>query len=394
MNLETILFVGPLIASGLLTLLLAGLMLKKERSQNTLWFSILMIVVSIWSLSYALEIVLLDEGLTLFFYKIKYVGITATPLAWFFFSISYTKKEFMITKKIILIASIIPVLTISMLFSNSLHHLFWSEISFIGNTHLLMVFGKSAIFFLIHTFYSYLLIVLGTGLFITTLFQTKDIFTKQNLAVLLAVLFPIIGNIVVVFNLITFPYGYDITPLLFMISGVVFCFAIIYFKFLELLPAARDEIFDNFTQGIFVLNKNMLFVDWNNAADSLLKQGYFSTSFEHIVGSPIDILFEKIFPNGVLNEVGIDSSTVEMQGKMGKKWFEVSMNPLSDKRNNLKGHVISFDDVTKQIQTEEKLIEKITELERFKQVTIDRELKMIELKKRIEQLEKTKEEMN
>lgn len=387
MNLEVVLLVGPLIASGLLTLLLAAVVLKKQRSQSTLWFSILMIVISVWSLCYALEIVLLDENLTLFFAKFEYVGIAFTPLAWVFFSMSYTKKGFVITKKIILLASIIPVLTISMLFSNSLHYLFWSEISFLRSDHILMVFGESEIFFWVHTIYSYLLIVLGTVLIIIALFRTKDIFAKHNLAVLIGVLTPTLGNVVVVFELISIPYGYDITPLLIMISGVLFYFAIVYYRFLELIPAARDEIFNHFAQGIFVINKDMIIIDKNTAADSMLEQGYFSTPVKDIIGSSIDTLFGKIFPNGILNEVGINSSTVEMHSSMREKWFEVSMKPLFDKRNNVEGHLVSLEDVTDQVQAENKLLEKIDELKRFQQVTIDREMKMIELKKQIEHLE-------
>ena len=44
-------------------------------------------------------------------------------------------------------------------------------------------------------------------------------------------------------------------------------------------------------------------------------------------------------------------------------------------------------DVTEQKKAEKNLKEKIEELERYKKVTVDRELKMIELKKKIEELE-------
>lgn len=39
-------------------------------------------------------------------------------------------------------------------------------------------------------------------------------------------------------------------------------------------------------------------------------------------------------------------------------------------------------DIVKMLRSEEKLKEKIEELERYKKVTVDRELKMIELKKK------------
>jgi len=48
-------------------------------------------------------------------------------------------------------------------------------------------------------------------------------------------------------------------------------------------------------------------------------------------------------------------------------------------------------DITDQKKAKKELHEKIDVLERYKQVTVDRELKMIELKKEIEKLKKDKE---
>lgn len=387
MNLEIFLFVGPLIASGFLTLFLAALVLRKERSSSTHWFTILMIAVSTWSLLYACEIVFLDEGFTLFFAKLKYIGIVSTPLAWFFFSVSYTKKGFIIPKKIVFVTLLMPLLTTVMLFSNTIHHLFWSEISFIGNNQFLILSAKSGIFFWGHALYLYILVILGSGFFIIELFRKKDVFTKQNLAVLIGVLSPFFGNIIVVFDLIDIAYGYDITPLLIMISGVLFYFSITYYRFLDLMPVAKDEIFNHFSEAIFVVNKDMRIVDSNIAACRLLKQGYVPASSENLIGSSIDSLFVKIFPNGLCNGVGIKSSTLQLQSNGEKKWFDVSMKPLFDTQNNCEGHLVFLEDVTSKVQAEDELRQKIDELQRFKQVTIDRELKMIELKKKMIELE-------
>jgi len=393
MNVGVILFAGPLFAASILSLILMIFISKKNKSQSLVWFSILLSSITLWSLCYAFEIVFLDQGLTLLFAKLKYIGIVITPASWFLFSVLYTQKKRSIPKKTIGLILAIPTLSIIMLFSNPLHQLFWNEILFIGNNQISIVSAKTNIFFWIHTVYSYGLIFIGTVLFLTNMFGEKDIFTKQNLVLLFGVSVPFIGNIIIVFDLIRFPFGYDITPLLFMVTAISFFFSIIYYKFLELIPAARDEIFDHFTQAIFVLNKKMIIVDQNDAAESLLRQGYLSTTEKQVKGCVINSLFNQIFPHGVVNEVEINSSIVQMHSDTADKWFEISMNPLMDKRNKIEGHLLTLSDVTDQILAERKLREKIDELEQFKKVTIDRELKMVELKKQIRQYQ-SKMEMN
>lgn len=388
MDVELLLLVAPLIIASFLSLASIIFVLKKKRSPVSFWFSMLMAMIIVWSVSYALELVFLDETLTLFFAKLKYVGIVFTPVTWLFFSISYTKKRFSITKKMITGLFIIPIISLMTLFTNPLHYLFWRTISFEGSNTISIASGNANLFFWIHTIYSYFLIVFGTVLILLLLFRTKDIFTKQNVTLLIGVLTPFIGNIFSVFELARMPYGYDITPFLFVLSGVAFSIAIVYFRFIELIPAAREEIFEHVNQGIFVLNESMKIVDKNMTTDELLKQGFLSASDNNIIGNSIDTIFQNIFPDGIQQAAGIQKRTIQLSSDSDNRWFEISMNPLFDKHNNLEGHLVALDDISIQQRTEKKLKEKIDELKQFKRVTVDRELRMVELKKQIEKLQK------
>ncbi len=388
MNFELLLFVGPLVAASILSLITAIYVLKKDCTPSSTWFSILMIMITIWTTCYALELVFFNQNLVLLFAKLKYIGIVYTPVAWLFFSLSYTQNQLTISKKTIVALLILPTFLLITLFTNPFHHLFWKSISIAGSSTISIANGSSNVFFWIHTIYSYSLIVLGTAFILMMLFRTKEIFTKQNMSLLFGVLAPFIGNIFIVFNFIRTPYGYDITPLLFVISGVAFSTSILFFKFLELIPTAREEVFEYVPQAIFVLNKNMLIVDTNKSAENLVKHGFFPVNNERIIGTSIDSLFKNIFPNGVLEDIGFQKKLIQMKSNEDRICFEIALNPLFDEHNSLEGHLITIDDVTHQKKIEEKLKEKISELEQFKEVTVDRELKMVELKKEISQLKK------
>ncbi|MBS3749830.1 MAG: hypothetical protein KGY67_09085, partial [Candidatus Thermoplasmatota archaeon] len=215
-----LLLVSPLIVASIFSIVSAGFILKKDRSKVSFWFAALMATIALWSFSYALELSFVNEGLTLFFAKLKYVGIVFSPVAWLFFSLSYTKKSFFVTKKSIIGLSIIPLISLSIIFTNSIHHLFWATVTFNGTEGISLVSGTSNVFFWVHTIYSYVLILIGMAYILSMLFRTKDIFTKQNMSLLVGVLTPFIGNIFIVFDIIRLPYGYDLTPFLFVLSGI------------------------------------------------------------------------------------------------------------------------------------------------------------------------------
>lgn len=392
MNIDFLFLVVPLIFGSVICIITAIVVVKKQPSQVSNWFAILMIMTTIWSIFYALELVLLDKMWTVLFANLKYIGVIFTPVAWLFFTFSYTKKHFIITKKSIIGISIPPIISLSMLFTNPFHHLFWSDISFYGSNSISIAHGSSNIFFWIHTIYSYSLIVLGMISILLLLPRSKDIFTKQNMSLLIGVLIPFLGNILIVFNFISLPYNYDLTPFLFGLSGLSFSISIIYFKFLELIPTAREEIFDHVPQAIFVVNKNLIIIDKNKGVDSLLAQGFLTKVDGKLIGASIDSVFKPVISNEFLHQLGIHDRTVQFQKEGHTRWYDISINPLINDINLLEGHLIILDDVTVQYQTERELKEKIEELERFKRVTIDRELKMIELKKRIVILEGNKKD--
>lgn len=68
------------------------------------------------------------------------------------------------------------------------------------------------------------------------------------------------------------------------------------------------------------------------------------------------------------------------------KWLSVNAAPLFDDTGQLIGAIASFRDITGVKRTEQALKERAAELERFNSLMVDRELRMVELKKEINRL--------
>lgn len=71
-----------------------------------------------------------------------------------------------------------------------------------------------------------------------------------------------------------------------------------------------------------------------------------------------------------------------------KKWIIFSANPILDDSGNVIGAVETIQDITN-LKNQEDIIKKYGEMEKMNELMVGRELKMIELKKEIDDLKKT-----
>jgi PAS domain-containing protein len=105
--------------------------------------------------------------------------------------------------------------------------------------------------------------------------------------------------------------------------------------------------------------------------------------------------FKKVFEEGkaveweIQFDIGFASTSQKICVAEKKKvWYHTWAYPIFDKNNNLSNVIVQHLDITDRKETEEKLLEKFKELEQMNKHMIDREIKMIELKERIKELEK------
>ena len=77
----------------------------------------------------------------------------------------------------------------------------------------------------------------------------------------------------------------------------------------------------------------------------------------------------------------------ETIGKGTERWVQAHVYPVKDEDGNIRSVVLMHDDITKNKSAEEEIKKRIKELERFYEMSVGRELKMKELKKRLAKLE-------
>ena len=152
-------------------------------------------------------------------------------------------------------------------------------------------------------------------------------------------------------------------------------------------------IFENATMGIFRTTPEGKVLTINPSTAEIL--GYDSTSAQEVIET-MDNLAEQVYDDPadrqmilqLLREKGQAIVEVPFRRKDGSKIIvKLNIWMVQDENGNLRFIEGFIEDITERKKAETAIREKIEELERWYRLTVDREVKMTQLKSRIEELE-------
>lgn len=240
-----------------------------------------------WCVGYTFEIFATDEATMIFWNYVQYIGILTLPPFLLLFILVFT-RQYEISKKPLLVLLFFPSL-VHFLFvlTNEFHHLFYASVdinpwSVISGSSLALEYTY---LFYSNVVYSYILIVIGFFLLIQQYTRAASsegniLYQKQLLIMIIAMIPPLSGNIICVFNLIEPIEFLDLTPILFVVCYILFAYAIFEISFLNILPIARQRVVEEILDAFVVIDQDWRLVDLNSAAHNiLLPELSFSTMY-------------------------------------------------------------------------------------------------------------------
>src|SRR2546429_8441557 len=116
----------PLILAGLAALALSVYAMRHQDLRGAGLFTLFCLAAVEWSFTYALEVVNVDLPGKIFWSKIEYLSIAFGPLLWLAFVLRYTRRDKWLNRRVWIPISVIPIITVVLVFTNELHGLIWS----------------------------------------------------------------------------------------------------------------------------------------------------------------------------------------------------------------------------------------------------------------------------
>jgi PAS domain S-box-containing protein len=344
-----------------------------------MYFILLIASTLIWCAGYTIQISITDFDLQLILVYIQYLGIVSLTPFFLLFILAFTSRDEVTTNPLLSLIFLPPLLHYLFLITNfSLgHHLFYDSVVQVTSTpfnSLDITYGPA---FYSHTIYSYLLVLLGVYFIAKTyVLESKAnvLYRKQLSVLLISVIFPLIGNIIRVFKIIEPIAFLDLTPMFFIICYVLFAYALYEIGLLDIVPIARQRVFEEISDGLIVMDQNRRLVDLNRAAQQIL---FSTTDISKVFRrNVLDVLKEqsqqKITQKMIeeahagLDKIENDNEAfysaelefLQPQQKIQRIYYHLLVTPLKQKNNKLIGFVGILSDITARKEAERSLMER------------------------------------
>ena len=316
-----------------------------KRSQLVRAFELTMVCMMLWCIGLMVQILVINyisPDLAVYVDYFIYIPIVLTPVALFFVSYVFTKKEIHF-KKWFLLLFVIPTITMIVLWTNDFHHLFYEHYSV--NTAE-TTFGS---YFYIHSIYTYALFAVDIIMLLRASVKQSSMLSKQSLLIILGSLIPIVVNVLCMTVIDSNIY---ITPISFIVTILFFGIAILRYNFLNVAPIALKKVVDQMSDLYLVLNQDCIVSDCNKPFEKVFK-----VTKNSLIGKS---LFDLDFPKNIIAQKGTLKSCISSAQKDEKvyklqvalkdteKHYNVEISGIYEDGNCI-GILILFKDITQHL---------------------------------------------
>lgn len=336
-------YLVPLFLAAVLSVGVFVYVLPRRRAPGAMALALIAAVIPFWAAGYALEIAAVSLADKMFWGKVQYVGIVFVPYFWALFAWTYTHETQIRNWTPAIAGLVVPVTTLVLAFTTERHGLIWGPgvgIERIGALSVLAI-PERGVWFWVHFVFSYTLLVGGIGRILWALPRMKGLYRQQGVVLALAVLVPLVANVLFFIPQVNPIPGLDLTPFAFGLTVVALAWAIFGYRLTDVAPIARDLVLESLADGVIVLDARTRIVDINPAAAAML-----GLPIAFALGKPIaDALAP--FPHVMARfaEMVEGSDVVAIGEGETLRYYDVRITPLIDRQGNRIGRLVLVRDI-------------------------------------------------
>lgn len=336
-----IVFRSVLLSAAIINVILAFLSWRRRSSNGALAYCGLMLVTAFYAGGYAFELGGSSMSAMLFWLRVEYIGIPFIPLFWLLMTLQYAEKEKYAPPYLLFIMLGISFTTLVLNYTNEFHHLYYKELSINTEGPFPILEVTPGLWYYVQTIYINLSLAAGNILLLRALIYLPVSFRKQSAVIILVSLLPWVAYTLYFFDII--PWGLDATPLAFTPVGLVSLWGLFRFQMFDLVPVAREHIFESMEDGVIVLDNSMRIVDFNRSAATTfnLSPKSLGISGNHVF-SAHDPLKNQLW--GKLEQTVFNIIAGEEEHH-----YDSRLHPVLDRRQRQVGHTLIVHDITQHV---------------------------------------------
>jgi PAS domain S-box-containing protein len=270
-----------------------------------------------------------------------------TPVMWLTFAIQYAGRGKWLSRRNLTFLSLIPLLTIALVWTNGLHGLVWRQ-SMAPPTEL-SHFGP---WFWVYMLFTYGLMAASVCLLIMVFNATPHFYSAQAVILLVGSITPLTWKSLTLFGAIPTSLP-DLTPYLLILSSAVLFYGLLRHRLLDIVPLGREVFIRDVADAVIVTDIYHRVVDMNPAAERMSTQ-----SAANVIGRSIASLFPA-WPE-LLNwhqARGEGAKQLSLIDPGSGRYFDAHQSTITGRNGNVIGYLIVLLDTTERRTAENTLRE-------------------------------------
>ena len=314
---------------------------KCQESQVRTAFIFLLSVMILWSIGTLLELDFrLATGVTYMqFINICYIGICLLPVVILYLGKVILHSYWRI-RPVHAAFLFIPLMSIAIVFTDPLHHLFFVNFSLYSSD---AVYG---VYYYFHSIYSYGCIAAGIILMFNASIRNFGLFSKQSLLVVAGIVVTAIPNVLYSFGVAGLPFS--VSAAAFALSILCFAIAFLKFRFITALPITLRQVVDLISDGYLVVDRQQCVLTYNQAFTKL-----FPDSADISPGTDLRTFVKQCFvdiPYDRFSELQAQAvaqrETISTEANLSEDiCVSVEITPVMQRQMHI-GSIILFKDIT------------------------------------------------
>jgi len=326
----------PNFLGGLGMWLVAALAWPHRHSRGGVWFLVFALAAGLWAVCEGLSFVGLPPDIVLLAWKFQYLGNTVAPVGMVAFSLVYLGFGHWLTPRRLLLAGALPALTAVAAWTNEAHHLIWVRTWVDTSTPFPTLANQHGPLVWLYFAFANVLMCAG-GLFLFYARQDLPPFQRRQVRSLaLGSLVPLLASALYVARLSPWP-NMDLAASVLCVSGFVFAHCFLRERLFALVPVARDEIYQSLHDPVFVVDRQGMLADCNQAGRELLGAQCLGQAWEVLV------------PGIALQARDHAGHPVEHPGPTpasAHRYYDIQVSILRERGGEPLGHILVWRDVS------------------------------------------------
>jgi PAS domain S-box-containing protein len=324
----------------------------RSRAPGARALALLLLVCALNSGAFGLEFTTGSLSAKIALEKLLVASAAAIPALWLVFALQYTARGRYVTRNVVALLSVVPLLSFVLAVSNGAHLLYWRAISLApGDVYLAakLVFAPA---YWLQVVYANALLAAGTVLLLQLFWRAWNLYRGQAVALLAALSIPWIAESLYLAGLSPV-HGIDLVSVAFCIAALLLAVGVTRLRVADVLSVSRAAILDSLVDAVVVLDP---------AANVLYRNPAGAAFLEHLGPEPIPQALTRVWPQAFDARMGEAGRMAEISTSAspneGASIFDLSLSPIGGGGGGQPlAKVLVVRDVTQQRQVEQALRE-------------------------------------